>query len=55
VTDGQKDVVAYFKRATGSNKTEVIDAFRFDWIGNEPNGRLQDNWSKDGKVRMPPH
>ena len=52
VSDGQKDIVAFFKRATGANKTEVIEAFRFDWIGNEPNGLLQDNWFKGGKVRV---
>jgi hypothetical protein len=52
VCDGQKDIVAFFKRATGYNKTEVIEAFRFDWIGNEPNGLLQDNWFKGGKVRI---
>jgi len=52
VCDGQKDIVAFFKRATGNNKTEVIEAFRFDWIGNEPNGLLQDNWFKGGKVRI---
>jgi hypothetical protein len=23
-----------FKRAIGHDKTEVIEAFRFDWIGN---------------------
>ncbi len=52
VSDGQKDIVAFFKRATGYDKTEVIDAFRFDWIGNEPNGLLADNWFKGGKVRI---
>jgi thiocyanate desulfurase len=52
VSDGQKDIVAFFKRATGQDKTEVIEAFRFDWIGNEPNGLLQDNWFKGGKVRV---
>ena len=52
VSDGQKDIVAFFKRATGHDKTEVIEAFRFDWIGNEPNGLLQDNWFKGGKVRV---
>ena len=40
------------KRATGNQKTTVIDAFRFDWIGNEPNGLLADNWFKGGKVRI---
>ncbi len=52
VSDGQKDIVAFFKRATGYDKTEVIDAFRLDWIGNEPNGLLADNWFKGGKVRI---
>jgi len=52
VSDGQKDIVAFFKRATGYEKTEVIDAFRFDWVGNEPNGLLADNWFKGGKVRI---
>ena len=52
VSDGQKDIVAFFKRATGQDKTEVIEAFRFDWIGNEPNGLLQDKWFKGGKVRV---
>ena len=52
VADGQKDIVGFFKRATGHDKTEVIEAFRFDWMGNEPNGLLQDNWFKGGEVRV---
>ena len=34
------------------SQDEVIEAFRFDWIGNEPNGLLEDNWFKGGKVRI---
>jgi thiocyanate desulfurase len=52
VSDGQKDVVAFFSRATGYDKTQVLEAFRFDWIGNETNGLLEDNWFKGGKVRV---
>ena len=52
VCDGQKDIVAFFKRATGNSKTQVIEAFRFDWFGNEPDGLLEDNWFKGGKVRI---
>ncbi|KAF0135713.1 MAG: hypothetical protein FD139_27 [Methylocystaceae bacterium] len=52
VADGQKDVVAFFNRATGNQKTTVIDAFRFDWRGNEPDGVLEDNWFKGGTVRV---
>ncbi|TPV98590.1 MAG: hypothetical protein USCAAHI_01978 [Beijerinckiaceae bacterium] len=51
-SDGQKDVVAFFTRATGQQKTKVIAAFRFDWYGNETNGALEDNWFKGGKVRI---
>ena len=52
VSDGQKDIVAFFTRATGYQKTQVIEAFRFDWIGNERDGLLEDNWFKGGKVRI---
>jgi hypothetical protein len=51
-SDGQKDVVAFFTRATGPQKTKVIAAFRFDWYGNETDGALEDNWFKGGKVRI---
>jgi thiocyanate desulfurase len=50
VSDGQKDVVAFFNRVTGNQKTTVIEAFRFDWRGNEPDGVLEDNWFKGGTV-----
>ena len=51
-SDGQKDIVAFFTRATGQLKTKVIAAFRFDWYGNETDGALEDNWFKGGKVRI---
>ena len=38
-SDGQKDVVAFFTRATGTAKTQVQAAFRFDWYGKETRRR----------------
>ena len=51
-SDGQKDVVAFFTRASGTAKTQVISAFRFDWYGKEPDGALDQNWFGGGKVRI---
>lgn len=50
--DGQKDVCAFFNRVSGDAKTSVQRAFRADWIGNQPNGVLKDNWKKGGKLRI---
>lgn len=50
--DGQKDICAFFNRAGLDEKTDVIAAFRADWIGREPNGAMDKNWSKGGKVRL---
>ena len=51
-SDGQKDVVAFFTRASGTAKTQVIAAFRFDWYGKETDGTLERNWFGGGKVRV---
>jgi len=48
--DGQKDICAFFNRAVGSEKTKVLKAFQTDWVGREPKGNLEDNWSKGGKL-----
>ncbi len=50
--DGQKDVCAFFDRVSGDNKTSVLKAFRADWIGNESDRNLKDNWRKGGKLRI---
>lgn len=50
--DGQKDIAAFFNRAVGDEKTEVLKAFRADWIGNNSNGNLEENWSKGGTLRI---
>ena len=51
-SDGQKDVAAFFTRATGTGKTQVTAAFRFDWYGKETDGSLERNWFGGGKVRI---
>jgi hypothetical protein len=48
--DGQKDMCAFFDRAKGTEKTKVLKAFQADWVGREPNGNLEENWSKGGKL-----
>ncbi|MFM7148363.1 MAG: hypothetical protein ACKO23_00810 [Gemmataceae bacterium] len=48
--DGQKDVVAFFSRARGQEKTKVQMAYRADWIPNAPN--LGDTWLKGGTLRI---
>ncbi len=50
--DGQKDVCAFFNKAELDKKTNVLGAFRADWIGNNPNGNLEENWSKGGTLRL---
>ncbi|MBY0550572.1 MAG: hypothetical protein K2W95_25055 [Candidatus Obscuribacterales bacterium] len=50
--DGQKDVCAFFNRAGLTEKTQTQAAFRADWIGRQPNGNMQENWSKGGTVRL---
>lgn len=50
--DGQKDVAAFFNRAALDEKTEVLAAFRADWIGREQNGSMAENWSKGGTLRI---
>ncbi len=50
--DGQKDVVAFFSRATGNAKTRVQAAFRFDWIGKDQDSGLEANWFGGGRVRI---
>ena len=48
--DGQKDICAFFDRAAIDEKTKVMGAFRADWIGKNPHGPMDENWSKGGKV-----
>jgi len=50
--DGQKDVCAFFDRAPLNGKTNVLQAFRADWVGKVQNGSLKDNWLKGGKLRL---
>jgi len=65
--DGQKDVCAFFNRAplpqlskedkpvaqhNRGERTQVLMAFRADWIGKEPNGSLEANWFNGGKLRI---
>jgi hypothetical protein len=46
--DGQKDVVSFFSRARGDEKTTVLNAFRADWV---PKGdSLGDTWTKGGRI-----
>jgi hypothetical protein len=48
--DGQKDVAAFFSRARGLEKTDVLAAFRADWA---PKSRfLGESWLKGGTVRL---
>jgi hypothetical protein len=48
--DGQKDVVAFFSRARGREKTKALMAFRADWVPNALN--LGDTWLKGGTLRL---
>lgn len=50
--DGQKDVCAFFDRPGLQEKTQVLQAFRADWIGKVADGSLQDNWMRGGKLRL---
>ena len=50
--DGQKDICAFFDRPALTEKTQVIQAFRADWLGSEQNGSLADNWLKGGTLRL---
>jgi len=65
--DGQKDVCAFFNRApipqmqkdsipvaehNRGEKTQVLAAFRGDWLGKEPNGSMEANWFNGGKLRI---
>lgn len=50
--DGQKDIAAFFNRAADGEKTKVLQAFRADWIPNVPDGNMEDNWLKGGRLRI---
>lgn len=50
--DGQKDICAFFNRAGLNEKTQTQAVFRADWIGNQSQGNLQENWSKGGTLRL---
>ena len=46
--DGQKDIVGFFSRARGEEKTKVLNAFKADWIPNS--GELGSTWTKGGRI-----
>jgi len=46
--DGQKDIVAFFSRARGREKTSVLAAFRADWQPKADD--LGDTWRKGGRI-----
>ncbi len=50
--DGQKDICAFFDRPGLDEKTQVLQAFRADWIGDNPKGSLADNWMQGGTLRL---
>ena len=50
--DGQKDICAFFNRPGLKEKTQVLQAFRADWVGKVRDGSLADNWLKGGKLRL---
>jgi hypothetical protein len=50
--DGQKDICAFFNRPELNEKTEVLQAFRADWIGKNQKGSLADNWLQGGTLRL---
>ncbi|HEY9783987.1 MAG TPA: hypothetical protein V6D17_01205 [Candidatus Obscuribacterales bacterium] len=50
--DGQKDICAFFDRPSEGQKTQVLAAFRADWVGSEKNGNLEENWAKGGTLRI---
>jgi len=46
--DGQKDIVAFFTRARGEEKTKVLNAFRADWVPKADS--LAETWTKGGRI-----
>jgi thiocyanate desulfurase len=50
--DGQKDIAAFFDRAGADEKTQVLSAFRADWISAQKDGPFDENWSKGGTLRI---
>ena len=46
ISDGQKDIFAWFDRAS----TKVLQAFRYDWIGNS--SELSKTWWNGGTLRI---
>jgi hypothetical protein len=50
--DGQKDVCAFFNRPGLSEKTQVLAAFRADWLGQNQRGSLEANWLEGGTLRL---
>jgi len=46
--DGQKDIVAFFSRARGREKTTVLNAFRADWQPKADD--LGSTWLKGGRI-----
>src|SRR4051794_35934440 len=46
--DGQKDVCAFFNRPAPGQTTEVLMAYRADWIGKNTGGALEANWFDGG-------
>jgi thiocyanate desulfurase len=50
--DGQKDVAAFFNRPGLDEKTQVLNAFRADWIGKDQSHGLEANWANGGTLRI---
>jgi hypothetical protein len=50
--DGQKDVASFFNRPGLDEKTEVLSAFRADWIGKDQKNGLEANWANGGTLRI---
>jgi hypothetical protein len=50
-SDGQKDVVAFFNRARGDEKTKVQMAFRADWVPKNKDS-LERCWQDGGTLRL---
>jgi len=50
--DGQKDIAAFFDRPDLTAKTQVLMAFRADWVGKNATASLEANWAEGGTLRI---
>jgi hypothetical protein len=50
--DGQKDIAAFFDRPDLATKTQVLMAFRADWVAKNATGSLEANWAEGGTLRL---